>query len=231
MPAPQAAVVIPAFNEVATIAWVVRAVLCHGLVIVVDDGSGDATAAEATRAGAMVVRHERNCGYDAALDSGLQAALEHGAAWAVTLDADGQHDPQDLCRMLELLRGGTELVLGCREHAHRWSEALFNAWARVCYGVPDILCGFKGYSAGLILAAGLGGMGRSIGTGLALWGLRHKVKTGLVAVQISPRQGRSRLGSSLRANGLILRALLAALTGSWRGPGQAPRRQTHGVNP
>lgn len=218
------AIIIPAFNEALTIARVVAAARTLGEVIVVDDGSTDDTAPLADEAGAQVVRHQGNRGYDAALASGLDAALRSNARWAMTIDADGQHDPACLKRMSALLQGGAELVLGRRGSAARWSEALFNAWVRLRFGPPDILCGLKGYSAGLIRQAGPDVMARSIGTGLALWALRRGIRPALVDVPIRPRTGVSRLGSAMRANWLIFKALLAAMRQNASGPAPLGKR-------
>jgi len=110
------AVVIPAFDEAARVGAVVTA--CRErfpIVIVVDDGSADGTAAVARAAGAQVVRHPINLGQGAALQTGLQRALECGASWIVTLDADGQHDPADAQRLVALARErGWEVCLGSR---------------------------------------------------------------------------------------------------------------------
>jgi len=210
----RAAIVIPALNEAGTIAAVVRAAGVHGAVIVVDDGSADDTAARAAAAGAQVVRHAANRGYDAALDSGLRAARALGADFAVSLDADGQLDPDCLPRVLELLRGGAGLVLGRRARAARWSEALFNAWTRRRYGVADILCGLKGYGPDLLdLAAGAAAPGLlagSLGTGLALAGLRRGCVAAQLDVPVRPRRDASRIGGGLKANLRILRALRLA---------------------
>ncbi len=110
------AVVIPAFNEAARVGAVVTACReCFPMVIVVDDGSADSTAAVARAAGAHVVRHPINLGQGAALQTGLQRALECGASWIVTLDADGQHDPVDAQRLVALARErGWDVCLGSR---------------------------------------------------------------------------------------------------------------------
>ena len=93
-------VLIPAFNESATIARVVAGALAHAPVIVVDDGSTDDTAARAEAAGAEAVRHPRRLGKGQAIRTGLAAASIRGATSVVTLDGDGQHDPADIPRLL-----------------------------------------------------------------------------------------------------------------------------------
>jgi glycosyltransferase involved in cell wall biosynthesis len=102
------------------------------LVLVVDDGSTDATARLAESAGATVIRHERNCGKGAALRSGLSQLVEQGFVWAVTLDGDGQHAPQDLHAMLRCAKQtGALLVIGNRmdnARAMPWLRRLVNRW-------------------------------------------------------------------------------------------------------
>jgi glycosyltransferase involved in cell wall biosynthesis len=114
-------IVIAAFNEGAVIADVVRPLVSAGYgVVVVDDGSPDATAAQARDAGADVVRHAINRGQGAALQSGLRYALRQNADVLVTFDADGQHSCEDVPRMVRPIEEGTaDIVLGSRflEHA------------------------------------------------------------------------------------------------------------------
>ena len=109
-------VVIPAFNEGRGIAAVVAATLeCFPNVVVIDDGSSDDTAAQALQAGAVVVTHPVNLGQGAALQTGFDWAQRVSARWVVTLDADGQHDPQDARRMLALAEiRQLDAVLGSR---------------------------------------------------------------------------------------------------------------------
>jgi glycosyltransferase involved in cell wall biosynthesis len=109
-------VVIPAYNEAGKIADVVADVLqVFPDVVVVDDGSADDTALRARAAGASVVVHPINLGQGAALQTGIDHALAHGAQWLITLDADGQHDPGEARAMLaQAQREQIDVVLGSR---------------------------------------------------------------------------------------------------------------------
>jgi len=114
-------IVIAAYNEGAVIADVVRPLISAGYrVVVVDDGSRDATASHAREGGAAVLRHVVNRGQGAALQSGLRYALRQGAGILVTFDADGQHSADDVPRMVRPIQDGTaDIALGSRflEHA------------------------------------------------------------------------------------------------------------------
>src|ERR1051325_11423405 len=93
----QCAVVIPCLNESATIADVTASVRKHlPTVFVIDDGSRDNKGALAKSAGAVVLRHDAPRGKGAALQTGWRHAREHGFAWALTMDGDGQHSPDDV---------------------------------------------------------------------------------------------------------------------------------------
>lgn len=113
--------VLPAFECERTVGAVVRGLAPQlARVVVVDDGSADATAAEAAAAGAEVVRHERNRGKGAALVTGIERALAAPCAALALLDADGQHDPADLPRLLAAWDARRpDLVVGARLHDAR----------------------------------------------------------------------------------------------------------------
>jgi glycosyltransferase involved in cell wall biosynthesis len=107
---------IPAFNEEGAIAKVVARAMRHAdKAVVVDDGSTDDTALIAEQLGATVVKHERNLGYGAAIRSCFDAARKLGADTLVTLDGDGQHDPEQIPRLLQPIKEGVaDLVVGSR---------------------------------------------------------------------------------------------------------------------
>ena len=105
------AAVIPCLNECTGIAALVSALRQQvSLVLVVDDGSTDDTREPGQRRRRDVVKHERNLGKGAALKTGLSLALKQGFEWAVTLDGDGQHAPEDLPALLR----------APKKPAHRW---------------------------------------------------------------------------------------------------------------
>src|SRR5688572_9393406 len=90
-------IVVPAYNEAAAIHNVVHELRAeYSNVIVVDDGSEDATSAEARRGGAKVLRHLLNRGQGAALQTGIDYSIRRGAEVVVTFDADGQHRTEDV---------------------------------------------------------------------------------------------------------------------------------------
>ncbi len=108
-------VVIAAFNEGPAIRGVVEGVVSAGWrCVVVDDGSRDDTGKAAEAGGALVLRHVINRGQGAALQTGIDYALERGAEQIVTFDADGQHRVADIPPLLEALAAGADVALGSR---------------------------------------------------------------------------------------------------------------------
>lgn len=111
-------ILIPAFNEAATIRHVVRsvrAIVPHADVLVIDDGSTDATTDEANAAGALVVRHTFNLGIGGAVQTGLKFARRDGYDFILRLDGDGQHNPADIPPVLTALRESrADAVFGSR---------------------------------------------------------------------------------------------------------------------
>ena len=109
-------VIIPALNEEISIgSMVIKAKKYADHVIVVDDGSTDDTAEVARDAGADVVKHPRNKGKGEALKTGFFAANQNGTKVIVTIDADGQHNPKDIPRVVEhIISGEADMVIGSR---------------------------------------------------------------------------------------------------------------------
>ena len=93
--------VIPAYDEGKKIGEVVRKTLQYCDVLVIDDGSTDGTGKAAEKAGAHIITHERNMGKGNALMTGVAYALKNGYDQIITLDADGQHDPDEIPKFME----------------------------------------------------------------------------------------------------------------------------------
>jgi len=109
------AIVIPAYNEEKNIEWIVNESKKYGKVIVVDDSSKDQTSELAKKAGALVIKHEKNGGLGTSLRSGFEKALEMRADIIVTIDADGQHDPEEIPKLIDAVYYGYDFVLGERD--------------------------------------------------------------------------------------------------------------------
>ena len=208
MEAFKVAIVIPAFNEEDTIFKVIESVKEYGLVIVVNDASNDKTMKIASDAGAIVVNHEENQGYDMALNSGFLKAREFDCDGVITFDADGQHSSILLIKYIEYLKNGFDLVLGVRPYSARVSELLFSFYTRLKFGWKDPLCGMKGYSMMLYKSQGYFDSYNSIGTELAFFALLHKYKYIQLSIPIVKRHSKPRFSSSFLGNMKILRALI-----------------------
>lgn len=144
-------VVIPAYNEAATVADVVRGTIAHAAcdVLVVNDASCDDTSAQARSAGATVIDLPLNLGAWGATQTGMRYAQRNRYGTVITLDADGQHHPESLPAMLDALEdGNADVVIGT--YAQRLSAAKRVAWwyFRVLTGLPvqDFTSGLRAYS-------------------------------------------------------------------------------------
>ena len=143
-------ILIPAFNEEASIAEVVTELLAaepwHE-IIVIDDGSADATSARAAAAGAKVIRHPYNKGNGAAVKTGIRAAT---GEYVLIVDGDGQHQPGDARRLIAQL-GEYDLVIGARTtgtqatHTRRFGNSALNWLAGYLTDrdIPDLTSGFR----------------------------------------------------------------------------------------
>ena len=169
-------VVIPALNEAPTIGEVIRRIprqiagVSEVGVIVVDDGSTDATRATAEAAGAVVVRHNRNRGVGAAFHTGVEKALDDGADLMVNIDADGQFAPEDIPQLLApILNGEADFVTASRfidrglypdmPRAKFWGNRMMSALISFLAGEKyhDVSCGFRAYTRDALLRLNLFG--------------------------------------------------------------------------
>jgi glycosyltransferase involved in cell wall biosynthesis len=141
---------MPAHDEEETIGDVVaRTRKFVDRVLVVDDGSRDRTGDRAREAGATVVRLDPNRGKGYALDRGIGDALDAGATSVVTIDADGEHVPEEIPRLLDALRDA-DVVLGARNTFRTPARRVLNGFARFWFrlldpAIEDTICGFRAF--------------------------------------------------------------------------------------
>ncbi|HYJ06674.1 MAG TPA: glycosyltransferase family 2 protein [Chthoniobacterales bacterium] len=148
------AAIIPAYLEEKHIGDVARRTLQQlDHVLVVDDGSTDATAENARNAGAEVIVHEQNRGKGESIKTGLRHWLDQGFAYVMILDGDGQHLPEEIVLFLEMAAATrAEILIGTRmnnvrdmPHLRRFvNRYMSSSISRVCrQQVPDTQCGFR----------------------------------------------------------------------------------------
>jgi len=235
------AFVVPAYQAERSVSDVVRGLLELGgqafgdpaLVIVVDDGSTDATAESARAAGATVLRFAENRGKGSALLEGLAAAHAAGARAAVTVDADGQHPPEEAVRLARSAAPAHALVLGVRDlrrdgapAANRFSNAFSNVWMSWFCGraLRDTQCGLRRYPLPETLELGLRGRGYELEAEVIVRAVRRALPLVETEVRVfyPPRAERVTHFRSVRDPARIVLCLLrTAATTPWRTEGPA----------
>ena len=215
---------IPVLNGAGSIAGVIRGCLAHcAQVVVVDDGSSDGSGDVAKQAGATVLRHDVNRGKGAALKTGFQWAVEHGVDGVITLDADGQHLPDEIPRFVAAHREtGADLIIGGR--AHLFGEMLprrrranrFSAWSiSVASGhkVTDSQSGFRFYSTALLRKVRLSTDGFDMESEVIVRAGRHGFKIVTIPIGLGFVDGQSTshykpLKDTLKITWTVIRAFL-----------------------
>ena len=190
---------IPAFNEERSIGSVIVRTLKHvDLIIICDDGSIDLTGEIAENMGAIVVRHERNLGYGAAIASLFKEARRIGSDVLVTLDADGQHNPDEISSLVEpILAGKADIVIGSR-FLRKMDSDLIPGYRKIglkiitglASGVSnstitDTQSGFRSYSKKAIEKLALTEMGMGVSTEILLKVADNALKIAEVPVRIT----------------------------------------------
>lgn len=200
----QTLIVIPARDEAADVGDVVRrAVACGFPVVVVDDHSVDATAEVATRAGAEVLRLPFHAGCWAAIQTGMRHALAKGYRHVVTLDADGQHNPEDVTALVAEMdqdNAPSVVIASCPDRANQRRRM---AWRVLRWlsglQISDLTSGFRVYdrSAVELLASSHCTLLEYQDVGVLLKLCHRKLKIIEREVSMRPRShGRSRIFSS-----------------------------------
>ena len=201
------AIVIPVWNEEKTIYSVIKAVSDFGQVIVIDDFSNDNTLIEALKTNAIVYSLKKNSGYEAAIEKGFEIAIKNKFNFVITMDGDGQHDPNTVKNIYEILKNNVDLVRATRDSLQRIGEYLFAFYTKIRWSINDPLSGLKGYNISLYSTLGHFDSYRSIGTEILIYALKNNYKVSQIKTKTRKREDLSRFGGSFKANIKILRAL------------------------
>ena len=216
--------VIPAYNEATRITAVVNGVKKYvDKVVVVDDGSADATADTAMKAGAFVVRHMSNGGAGAATMTGLEAARLLGATMVITLDADEQHDPNDIPAMLAPLQDNRADIVFANRFGTRnripFIRRVFNGIGNIVsfmatgLWVRDSQCGFKAFGPKALADINLRMSGFEFCTEIVRESVQHKwriveVPTKVIYSEYTLAKGQSFANGVRTAFKILLRSFL-----------------------
>lgn len=179
---------MPAYNESKSIVNVILGCKKYvDKIVVVDDGSSDNTAELAESLGAYVIRHETNKGYGTALKNCFETARKLNANAMVIIDSDGQHDPNDIPKLLTPLKQGYDLVIGSRfingngknvPLYRKFGMKVLDIATMMAGGlnVTDSQSGFRAYSKKAIENISLNGAGMSAGSEILLQARDHRLK-------------------------------------------------------
>lgn len=207
---PKVIAAIPAYNEEKYIGTIVlKARQYVDEVIVVDDGSTDQTADVARLAGASVIRHQQNRGYGASVQTLLAEAKKRNPDVLVLLDADAQHNPDEIPDLIKPILAGSDLVIGSRERQRgnipvyrRIGQRVLSHFSRILSGkkVIDSECGFRAFSPKAIAELKL----RQQGMAISAETIAAAAERGLNVTQIPVSAIYTKDGSTLKpvAHGL-----------------------------
>ena len=203
-------ILIPALNEEAEIENVILGVREYGIPLLIDDGSTDRTSSKGKAAGAVVISHPENYGYEKALETGFNYFKNSQHHYLITLDADNQHDPKMIEQFYLDLIEGSDCVIGIRDKFQRTGEKIFASVSKVLWGIEDPLCGMKGYSRRCFNLK-IDNKFDSIGTKYFINAVKHGYDFSQVHIITRERPDQPRFGSGLIPNFRILCALFNSL--------------------
>ncbi|UTP71911.1 glycosyltransferase family 2 protein [Alteromonas sp. LMIT006] len=218
MESTQVAIVIPAYNESQTIKCVIdelkEELIGHNFeVIVVNDCSTDDTSDIATATGAKVINLTRNYGYSGAIEQGFNYVTTRDFDYVLTMDADGQHHPSSVKKIIECLeQQKPKMVIGDRGEYARLGEWLYGKVFERLLGIKDPLCGLKAYAVDAYREIGFFESFDSIGSELSVRMLNKEAHYCCSPVIIRNRKGEARFGNGLKVELRLIKSLYKSIS-------------------
>mgnify|MGYP006094134773 CR=1 FL=1 len=204
------AIIIPAYNEEATILNVINKVEKYGVPIIINDCSSDKTQELINYQDNKVLyyKNPKNIGYEKSIQKGFEIAIKNNFDYLITYDADNQHFPEDILQIKQYLMEGNSIVIGERENFQRFSEKLFSKVFKFFFNIEDPLTGLKGYKSEVFIDNDqVFDSNFLVGTELLTLSLIKKKKVAKFKIKTFQRRGNSRYGLFIKGNFKILRAL------------------------
>jgi polyprenyl-phospho-N-acetylgalactosaminyl synthase len=191
-------ILIPAFNEEKTIGEVITRVkrICKAEIIVIDDASTDNTAKIAKENGAIVARNQSRMGPSVAVRRGIKEA--HGTL-IVTIDADLDHLPEDIPKLLVLAEKGFDIVIGKRSKLPRMSERVLSLFTNRLISIKDPLSGFRVYNSRIFSKVDFGKI-ETYGMVLLAKSFIRGFQISEVPINTNVKKRESRIGYSYRVD-------------------------------
>ena len=218
MSSPLVSVCLPTYNYANYLPQAIISCLSQSYepieLITVDDASTDKTSQYLSDLSIATIHNKTNHGYTKSIERGLRYAFKHGADYAITFDADGQHLAKDLVSFIKTIESQKpNFIIGNRSFKNRIVEKIFGLYTKRQLGFSDPFCGFKAYSRDFFKQLGNRLEDRySIGTERIFTKLMTS-KTQVIEINLTTakREDEPRFAGALRGNLLELRAILNIL--------------------
>jgi len=197
-------ILIPAYNEQKTIKKIVKSIIKFGKVLVINDASNDDTKKNAVQAGADVISHKKNLGYNYAIDTGLKFFLKSKYKKIILIDADGQHPVNYIKNYKKHLNHNYDVICGVRKNVTRIGEKIFIILTRLMWNLKDPLCGMKGYSKKFLKQFYEPAYHNFINTEYLIKARKKNIKIKEIVIKNKLRKDKSRFGEGVFINFYII---------------------------
>ena len=200
------AFLIPVKDEEKTILKVINKLEKISDVIVVDDGSIDMTSKIVSQTNTKLIVNKKNIGYQKSIYKGIEFCKKKNYDYAITFDADGQHLNLDFKNLFNEINYGYDLIIAQRDRYNRFSEKLIRIYSKLFYNDIDLLSGVKAYKLAKINS--LKYKFNTYCSELSINLLNRKAKFKKIPINILPRYGKPKIGSSFFINIRLILVLL-----------------------